>query len=76
MIQTECEEVEDMEEERDNKEEKEDSDDDINPPLFDSEESVELQVSDLDLESVTPDAPATSTTPSCDAGGRRVIRVL
>ena len=51
-----------MEEEKE--EEKEDSDD-INPPLFDPEVAVELQVSDLDVESVTPDAPATSTTPSC-----------
>ena len=52
-----------MEEEKEA--EKEDSDD-INPPLFDPEVAVELQVSDLDVESVTPDAPATSTTPSCD----------
>ena len=60
MIETEYEEVEEEKEE-----EKEDSDD-INPPLFDPEVAVELQVSDLDVESVTPDAPATSTTPSCD----------
>ena len=33
---------------------------------FDPEVAVELQVSYLDVESVTPDAPATSTTPSCD----------
>ena len=63
MIETEYEEVEDMEEEKED--EKEDSDD-INPPLFDPEVAVELQVSDLDVESVTPDVPATSTTPSCD----------
>ena len=65
MIETEYEEVEDMEEEKEEEKEKEDSDD-INPPLFDPEVAVELQVSDLDVESVTPDAPATSTTPSCD----------
>ena len=69
-------------------EEKEDSDDDINPPLFDPEVALEIQISDLDVESVesvTPDTPATSTTPSGDdirkenlgipTGGRRVIKV-
>ena len=70
MIETEYEEVEDMKEEE-KEEDKEDSDD-INPPLFDPEVAVELQVSDLDVESVlTPDAPATSTTPSC---GRKTYR--
>ena len=47
-----------MEEEKE--EEKEDSND-INPEV-----AVELQVSDLDLESVMPEALATSTLPSCD----------
>ena len=49
---------EEKEEEKEN--EKEDSND-INPEV-----AVELQVSDLDVESVTPEALATSTTPSCD----------
>uniref|UniRef100_A0A1X7V567 Uncharacterized protein n=1 Tax=Amphimedon queenslandica TaxID=400682 RepID=A0A1X7V567_AMPQE len=50
------------------KEEKdtEDCDEDINLPLFDPEVAVELQVSDLDLESAMPDASATLTTHSCD----------
>uniref|UniRef100_A0A1X7UJP5 Uncharacterized protein n=1 Tax=Amphimedon queenslandica TaxID=400682 RepID=A0A1X7UJP5_AMPQE len=46
--------------------ETEDCDEDINPPLFDPEVAVELQVSCLDFESATPDAPATSTAHSCD----------
>uniref|UniRef100_A0A1X7U0B4 Uncharacterized protein n=1 Tax=Amphimedon queenslandica TaxID=400682 RepID=A0A1X7U0B4_AMPQE len=33
---------------------------------MEEEVAVELQVSDLDLESATPDAPATSTMHSCD----------
>uniref|UniRef100_A0A1X7U187 Uncharacterized protein n=1 Tax=Amphimedon queenslandica TaxID=400682 RepID=A0A1X7U187_AMPQE len=39
---------------------------DNNPPLFDPVVAVELQVSNLDLESGMPDAPATSITDSCD----------
>ena len=65
MIETEYEEVEDMEEEE-KEEEKEKEDNHINPPLFDPEVAVELQVSELDLEPATPDAPATLTTPSYD----------
>uniref|UniRef100_A0A1X7UJL8 Uncharacterized protein n=1 Tax=Amphimedon queenslandica TaxID=400682 RepID=A0A1X7UJL8_AMPQE len=67
--ETDYEAVEDMEGEvEEGKEENEtkDCDEDINPPLFDPEVAVELQVSDLDFESATPDAPATSTTHSCD----------
>uniref|UniRef100_A0A1X7U578 Uncharacterized protein n=1 Tax=Amphimedon queenslandica TaxID=400682 RepID=A0A1X7U578_AMPQE len=61
--------VEDMEGEvEEGKEENgtKDCDEDINPPLFDPEVAVELRVSDLDLESATPDALDTSTTHSCD----------
>uniref|UniRef100_A0A1X7VSL8 Uncharacterized protein n=1 Tax=Amphimedon queenslandica TaxID=400682 RepID=A0A1X7VSL8_AMPQE len=62
--------VENMEEgvEEGKEEEKEtkDCNVDINPPLFDPEVAVELQLSDLDLESATPDAPGTLTTHSCD----------
>uniref|UniRef100_A0A1X7V730 Uncharacterized protein n=1 Tax=Amphimedon queenslandica TaxID=400682 RepID=A0A1X7V730_AMPQE len=67
--ETDYEAVQDMKEEvEEGKEEKEtkDCDVDINPPLFDPEVAVELQVSDLDFESATPDAPATITTHSCD----------
>uniref|UniRef100_A0A1X7TWR1 Uncharacterized protein n=1 Tax=Amphimedon queenslandica TaxID=400682 RepID=A0A1X7TWR1_AMPQE len=67
--ETDYEAVEDMEEEvEEGKEEKEtkDCDEDNNTPLFDPEVAVELQVSDLDLESAMPEAPATSTTHSCD----------
>ena len=56
MIETEYEEVEDMEEEKEEeKEEEEDKEDsdDINPPLFDPEVAVELQVSDLDVIQVS-----------------------
>uniref|UniRef100_A0A1X7SG01 Uncharacterized protein n=1 Tax=Amphimedon queenslandica TaxID=400682 RepID=A0A1X7SG01_AMPQE len=68
--ETDYEAVEDMEGEveegKEGENEKKDCDEDINPPLFDPEVAVELQVSDLDLESATPDVPATSTTHSCD----------
>uniref|UniRef100_A0A1X7VBM4 Uncharacterized protein n=1 Tax=Amphimedon queenslandica TaxID=400682 RepID=A0A1X7VBM4_AMPQE len=59
LIETEYEAVEDMEEEK----ETEDCAEDIDPPLFDPEVAVEQKVSDLKLESVTPDA---LTTHSCD----------
>uniref|UniRef100_A0A1X7UDT4 Uncharacterized protein n=1 Tax=Amphimedon queenslandica TaxID=400682 RepID=A0A1X7UDT4_AMPQE len=62
--ETEYEAVEDMEEEED--QETKDCDEDIDPPLFDSKVALELQVSDTELESATPDAPATLTTYSCD----------
>uniref|UniRef100_A0A1X7V3J0 Uncharacterized protein n=1 Tax=Amphimedon queenslandica TaxID=400682 RepID=A0A1X7V3J0_AMPQE len=62
LIETEYEAVEDMEEEK----ETEDCAEDIDPPLFDPEVAVELQVSDLELESVMPDAPAALTTHTCD----------
>ncbi|XP_019855292.1 PREDICTED: uncharacterized protein LOC109584126 [Amphimedon queenslandica] len=55
-----------VEEWKEEEKETKDCDEDINPPLFDPEVAVELQVSDLDLESAMPDAPATSTTHSCD----------
>uniref|UniRef100_A0A1X7U6B0 Uncharacterized protein n=1 Tax=Amphimedon queenslandica TaxID=400682 RepID=A0A1X7U6B0_AMPQE len=69
--ETDYEAVEDMEEEeveegKEEEKETKDCDEDINPPLFDPEVAVELQVSDLDLESAMPDAPATSTTHSGD----------
>uniref|UniRef100_A0A1X7VKS5 Uncharacterized protein n=1 Tax=Amphimedon queenslandica TaxID=400682 RepID=A0A1X7VKS5_AMPQE len=57
---------EEVEEGKEEENETKDCDEDTNPPLFDPEVAVELQVSDLDLESATPDAPATSTTHSCD----------
>uniref|UniRef100_A0A1X7UP89 Uncharacterized protein n=1 Tax=Amphimedon queenslandica TaxID=400682 RepID=A0A1X7UP89_AMPQE len=69
ISETDYEAVEDMEEElEEGKEDKvtKDCDEDINPPLFDLEVAVELQVSDLDLELATPDALATLTTHSCD----------
>ena len=50
-----------MEEEKEEEKEDEKDSNDINPEV-----AVELQVSDLDVESVTPEALATSTTPSCD----------
>uniref|UniRef100_A0A1X7VB99 DUF7869 domain-containing protein n=2 Tax=Amphimedon queenslandica TaxID=400682 RepID=A0A1X7VB99_AMPQE len=59
-------EEEEVEEEKEEEKETKDCDEDINPPLFDPEVAVELQVSDLDLESAMPDAPATSTTHSGD----------
>uniref|UniRef100_A0A1X7VSY6 Uncharacterized protein n=1 Tax=Amphimedon queenslandica TaxID=400682 RepID=A0A1X7VSY6_AMPQE len=57
-----------MEEEKEERKEEEieDCDEDVDLPLFDPEVAVELQVSDLQLVSVTPDAPATLTTHSCD----------
>uniref|UniRef100_A0A1X7T2F0 DUF7869 domain-containing protein n=1 Tax=Amphimedon queenslandica TaxID=400682 RepID=A0A1X7T2F0_AMPQE len=69
--ETDYEAVEDMEEEeveegKEEEKETKDCDEDINPPLFDPEVAVELQVSDLDLESAMPNAPATSTTHSGD----------
>uniref|UniRef100_A0A1X7V791 Uncharacterized protein n=1 Tax=Amphimedon queenslandica TaxID=400682 RepID=A0A1X7V791_AMPQE len=60
--ETEYKKVEDMEEVE--AEEKEEDVDDIDPPLFDPDGAVELL--HLYLEVVTPDTPATSTTPSCD----------